>query len=66
MRSILWLALFVVANVLGVNALTAALTLPADERLLPAMLTVPLIGIAALGAARLSVAWRAGREDSRT
>ena len=58
MRSALWLAFFVVTNVLGVKALTAALTLPFDEGLVPAILTVPLIALAALGAARLAAAWR--------
>ena len=58
MRSALWLGLFVVTNVLGVEALTAALTLPLDEGLTPALLSVPLIGLAALGAARLAAAWR--------
>lgn len=63
MRSALWLAFFVVANVLGVKALTAAVTLPFDEGLVPAMLTVPLIGFAALGAARLAAAWQRGDRD---
>ncbi len=61
MRAALWLAFFIVANVLGVQALTAALTLPFEERLLPALLTVPLIGLAAMGAARLAATWQ--RQD---
>jgi hypothetical protein len=65
MRAVLWLALFIIANVLGVSALTAALTLPSDERLLPAMLTVPLIGLAAMGAARLAAAWQRRDDEVR-
>ena len=60
MRSALWLAFFVVTNVLGVKALTAAVTLPVDEGLVPALLTVPLVGLAALSATRLAAAWRDG------
>ena len=63
MRAILWLALFIVANVLGVSASTAALTLRSDERLLPAVLTIPLVGLAAMGAARLAAAWQRSRRD---
>ena len=58
MRSALWIAFFVVTNVLGVKALTAAVTLPPDEGLVPALLTVPLIGLAAVAAARLVAALR--------
>ena len=43
MRLALWIAFFVVSNLLGVEAFKAAVTLPSDERLLPSLLTFPLI-----------------------
>ncbi len=53
----LWAALFLVSNVLGVEAFRAALTLPFEEALLPAVLTVPLIGLTAFGARGVVTAW---------
>jgi len=61
MRLVLWTAFFVVCNVVGVETFKAAITLPLDEALVPGMLSVPLIGLAALGATRVLDAWR-GRE----
>jgi hypothetical protein len=58
MRLALWAAFFVVCNILGVETLKAALTLPADEALLPGVLSVPLVGLAALGVTRVLDAWR--------
>jgi hypothetical protein len=58
MRLALWAAFFVVCNVLGVETLKAAVTLPADEALLPGVLSVPLVGLAALGVTRVLDAWR--------
>jgi hypothetical protein len=58
MRLTLWLAFFVVSNLLGVEAFKAAVTLPSDERLLPSLLTFPLIGLTALSATRVVEAWR--------
>jgi hypothetical protein len=58
----LWLVFFVICNLVGVKVFTAALTLPADEALVPAILTVPLIMLAALGASRLAEAW-SSRDD---
>jgi hypothetical protein len=58
MRLMLWGAFFLVSNLLGVEALKAALTLPSDERLLPSLLTFPLIGVTAMSATRVLDAWR--------
>ena len=58
MRLILWIAFFVVSNLLGIEAFKAAVTLPSDERLLPCLLTFPLIGLTALSATRVLEAWR--------
>jgi hypothetical protein len=52
-----WLAFFVVCNILGVEVFKAAMTLPFEEALLPGMLSVPLIGLAALGATRVVAIW---------
>jgi hypothetical protein len=53
----LWVAFFVVANAVGVHVFKAALTLPVDEALLPRLLTVPLVAVAAIGAVRIMSAW---------
>ena len=45
MRLWLWVAFFIVANLLGVEVFKAAVTLPWDEALLPGLLTVPLVGL---------------------
>ena len=58
MRLMLWGAFFVVSNLLGVEALKAAVTLPSDERLLPGLLTFPLVGLTAMSATRVLDAWR--------
>jgi hypothetical protein len=58
MRLWLWIVFFVVSNLLGVEALRAAVTLPADERLLPGLLTFPLVGLTAVSATRVLDAWR--------
>jgi len=58
MRLVLWVAFFVVSNLLGIEAFKAAVTLPSDERLLPCLLTFPLIGLTALSATRVLDAWR--------
>jgi hypothetical protein len=58
MRLVLWIAFFVVSNLLGIEAFKAAVTLPSDERLLPCLLTFPLIGLTALSATRVLEAWR--------
>src|SRR5258705_6054572 len=57
MRLWLWVAFFVVSNMLGVEVFKAAMTLPWNEALLPGVLTVPLVGFSALGAARIVSAW---------
>jgi hypothetical protein len=53
----LWIAFFLVSNVLGVEAFRAAMTLPFDEAVLPAVLTVPLVGLTAFGARGVVTAW---------
>lgn len=62
MRIGLWIAFFVVSNILGVEAFRAAVTLPLEDALLPAVLTVPLVGLTAFGAARLLNAWQQEHE----
>jgi hypothetical protein len=61
MRLVLWSAFFVVCNVVGVETFKAAITLPRDEALLPGVLSIPLVGLAALGVTRVLDAWR-GRD----
>ena len=63
MRLMLWGVFFVVSNVLGVEALKAAVTLPSDERLLPSLLTFPLVGVTAMSATRVLDAWRRRGEE---
>ena len=58
----LWIAFFVVANLLGVTVFKAAVTLPREEALLPALLTLPLVALAALGATRIVAAWQKSEE----
>src|SRR5438094_592380 len=58
MRFWSWLAFFVVCNILGVEAFKAAMTLPFDEAVLPGVLSVPLIGLTAMGATRVLSLWK--------
>jgi hypothetical protein len=58
MRLMLWAAFFLISNLLGVEALKAAVTLPQDERLVPSLLTFPLLGLTAMSATRVLDAWR--------
>ena len=58
MRLWLWVAFFVVSNLLGVEVFKAAVTLPWEEALLPGLLTVPLVGLTALGATRIVSTWQ--------
>lgn len=53
MRLMLWGLLFLIANIVGVEVFRAAVTLPLDEALVPRLLTIPLIGLAAFGASRV-------------
>jgi hypothetical protein len=62
MRLWLWVAFFVVSNLLGVEVFKAAVTLPFDEALLPGVLTLPLVGLTALSATRVMEAWRNRQE----
>jgi hypothetical protein len=54
----LWIAFFIVANFLGVTVFKAAVTLPWEEALVPALLTVPLVVLSAVGATRIVSAWQ--------
>jgi hypothetical protein len=58
MRLALWAAFFVVCNILGVETFKAAITLPLEEALVPGVLSVPLVGLAAFGVTRVVDAWR--------
>ena len=62
MRLALWAAFFVVCNVLGVEVFKAAMTLPFEEAVVPGVLTVPLIGLAALGVTQVVAAWNSRDE----
>jgi hypothetical protein len=62
MRLGLWVAFFVVSNLLGVEVFKAAVTLPWEEALLPGLLTVPLVGLTALGATRIVSTWQRPEE----
>jgi hypothetical protein len=62
MRLWLWVAFFVVSNLLGVEVFKAAVTLPWEEALLPGLLTVPLVGLTALGATRIVSTWQRPEE----
>ena len=62
MRLSLWVAFFLVANLLGVEVFKAAVTLPWEEALLPGLLTLPLLGLSALGATRIVDAWQRPEE----
>ena len=56
MQLSLWIAFFVVSNLLGIEVFKAAVTLPWDEALLPGLLTVPLVVLSALSATRILAA----------
>jgi hypothetical protein len=62
MQLSLWIAFFVVSNVLGIEVFKAAVTLPWEEALLPGLLTVPLVALSALSATRILAAWEARKE----
>jgi hypothetical protein len=50
MRRWSWVLFFLICNIVGVEVFKAAMTLPFEEALLPGVLTVPLIGLTAVGA----------------
>jgi len=58
MRGALWVVFLAICNILGVQAFTAAFTLPFEEALLPGILSVPLIGLTALSVTRVVACWR--------
>lgn len=53
MRIGLWVAFFVVCNIVGVEVFKAAVLLPFEDALIPRVLAVPLIGLTALSATRV-------------
>jgi|GEM_PF-1680320 len=61
-RAAAWTAFYLVCNVVGVETFRAAVTAPPEEALLPRLLSVPLIGLTALGAVQAAAAWRRRRE----
>ena len=63
MRLWLWVAFFIVCNVIGVEVFKAAMTLPFEEALLPGVLTIPLIGLTAMGASRVASLWNKPEEE---
>ena len=62
MQLSLWIAFFVVSNLLGIEVFKAAVTLPWEEALLPGVLTLPLVVLSALSATRILAAWEARKE----
>lgn len=58
MRIGLWAAFFLVCNVLGVEVFRAAMTLPFEDAVLPAVLSIPLIGLTAFSARGIVAAWQ--------
>lgn len=62
MRFGLWVAFFLVSNLMGVEVFRAAVTLPWDEAVLPGILTVPFVGLSALAATRILAAWERREE----
>jgi len=58
MRLGLWAAFFLVCNVLGVEAFRAAMTLPFEDAVWPAALTIPLVGLTAFGVRGVVAAWQ--------
>ena len=62
MQLSLWIAFFVVSNLLGIEVFKAAVTLPWEEALLPGLLTVPLVALSALSATRVLAAWQDRKE----
>jgi hypothetical protein len=62
MRVGLWSMFFLLCNVLGVETFRAAVMAPREDALLPAVLTVLLIGLTAFGVTRVLGAWQARDE----
>lgn len=57
----LWAIFFVVCNIMGVEILKAALTLPLDEAVVPRVLSLPAIALTAFAARRVLSAWKSSR-----
>ena len=58
MRLVLWIAFFLISNLVGVEVFKAAMTLPFEEALLPGIHTLPLVGDTAVSATRVCDAWQ--------
>jgi hypothetical protein len=63
MRIVLWGAFFLICNIIGVETFKATVTLPSSEALVPGVLTICLVGLAALSASRLGLALKAVRSS---
>ena len=62
MRLWLWVAFFIVSNLLGVEVFKAFMTQPWEDAVLPGLLTLPFVGLSALGATRIVSAWQRPEE----
>ena len=58
LRLILWTALYLTCNIAGVKMLETALSAPAGEIFQPALMTVCLMGLAAVAVCRMVDGWR--------
>ena len=59
LRLVLWTAVYLTCNIVGVRMLEAALAAPVAEIAQPALLTACLIGVAAVAVCRMVSGWRA-------
>lgn len=55
---VLWTALYLTCNVIGVKMLETTLTTPVSEIAQPALVTMCLMGIAAVAICRMVSTWR--------
>jgi hypothetical protein len=55
---VLWTAVYLTCNVIGVKMLEATLETPLPEIARPALLTVCLMGLAAIAVCRILTGWR--------
>ena len=58
LQLILWTALYLTCNIVGVKMLETALSAPAGEIFQPALITVCLMGLAAVAVCRMVTGWR--------
>jgi hypothetical protein len=59
---VLWTAVFLTSNVIGVEMLRTTLAAPMAEITQPALLTVCTMGIAAVSICRMVTGWRAQKD----